>query len=601
MGQTVTATFTAAANGNAFAVLPDDSLTYTVTGTYTGAMIFERSRNNGATWTPVVSGTSGQVFSGSVENTSGMTERYRWRSTVATGTASTTIADVDKVVQRFVNRDNVPRIEITDDGVNLYGTVLVDGQPIGTGGGSAFGGAPAGTYAIVDTLGAVDATDGSAGNPLTRTYAVEVGGVYSTVVDTYTYGTGSEINGEPTAVVRSSVETAQTFAVSSASSGLTGAAVTVTFDPAGSGAWPAGTVLTPTITGASGLAGTFAPTSRTLGVGVTASQTFDFTPTGAGTGNLTAIAVPGITASAVQAFTATAVTFVLDSYTGAAFAYSPRKLRSAQTFCMRVRASSGSFNTGIYDVAADTAGVSASTALTYVSGASGATTISALLGGSANVQIVTWYDQSGNGRDITQPNTTLQPDFARSGVLIPLDIGKPNAIGGNAAANKFLSRDSIAATDLLTSGNQGTTFFVSNVLANSASQSLFSIAAASASLTNNYAYGKFGTSSNADFDAPETGGRTTETAAPLGAQQHSMWRNGADAVIRRGGAAVTTVAGRTGALSGTVNINVFLGNQFNNFFYFNGQIGELIHYPTKIADASIIAVDAEQKEYWGTP
>lgn len=470
-----------------------------------------------------------------------------------------------------------------------------------SGGGGAFGGAPSGAYAIYDTLGAVDATDGSAGNPLTRTYAVASGGVYSTVVDTYTYGTGSEINGEPTAVVRSSIDTAQTFAVSSDSSGSTGVGITVTFDPAGSGAWPAGTVLTPTITGASGLTGTWSPTSRTLGAGVTASQTFTFTPTAAGTGNLTATAVPGITASAVQAFTATAVTFVLDAYTGAAFAYSSRKLRSAQTFCMRVRASSGTYNTGIYDVAADTAGVSASTALTYVSGASGAATVGDLLGGSANVQIVTWYDQSGNSRDVTQGTTSTQPDFARSGALIPLDTALPNAIGGNAGANKFLARNTVTATDLLTSGNQGTTFFVSNVLANSASQSLFSIGAGSASVTNNYAYGKFGTSADANFDAPETGGRLTETSAPLGAQQHSVWRNGADAAIRRGGTSRATGASQTGALSGSVNISLFIGNQYNNFFYFSGQIGELIHYPTKIADASIVAIDAEQKAFWGTP
>jgi len=130
VGQTVTQDFTGAGQGNAFGIGPQDSLTYSVTGTYTGAMYFERSNNNGASWESVQTGTSGQSFSGTIMNESTFTQRFRWRSTVETGTAGTTIADVDNVSTRFTNRRGEDRVTISDDGVQLYGVVKVNGVEI---------------------------------------------------------------------------------------------------------------------------------------------------------------------------------------------------------------------------------------------------------------------------------------------------------------------------------------------------------------------------------------------------------------------------------------------------------------------------------------
>ena len=62
--------------------------------------------------------------------------------------------------------------------------------------------APYGTTQTVDVLGLSSATDGSAGNPVTRTYYCIQGGLYGTITDTYTYGTGSLINNLPVRIVR---------------------------------------------------------------------------------------------------------------------------------------------------------------------------------------------------------------------------------------------------------------------------------------------------------------------------------------------------------------------------------------------------------------
>lgn len=52
--------------------------------------------------------------------------------------------------------------------------------------------------------------------------------------------------------------------------------------------------------------------------------------------------------------------------------------------------------------------------------------LSALLAfaGGSNVHVVTWYDQSGNNRNCTQPTTTLQPRIVNAGVVETLS-GRP--------------------------------------------------------------------------------------------------------------------------------------------------------------------------------
>jgi hypothetical protein len=104
-----------------------------------------------------------------------------------------------------------------------------------------------------------------------------------------------------------------------------------------------------------------------------------------------------------------ATSYLLDTYTGAAAAYSLRKLRTTYTGpAIRVRRSSDNTEQNIgFDV----------------SGNLDTTSLSSFVG-SGNGFVTTWYDQGGNGSDATQTNASSQPQIVLSGVLHTLN-GKP--------------------------------------------------------------------------------------------------------------------------------------------------------------------------------
>jgi hypothetical protein len=95
------------------------------------------------------------------------------------------------------------------------------------------------------------------------------------------------------------------------------------------------------------------------------------------------------------------VPLLLDLYPNAAAAYSVRKLRTAYTgACIRVRRSSDNAeqDIGFSGNDLDTAAL-----LAFV--------------GSGNGFVTTWYDQSGNGLNLTQPTAGTQMRIVNSGVL----------------------------------------------------------------------------------------------------------------------------------------------------------------------------------------
>ena len=94
--------------------------------------------------------------------------------------------------------------------------------------------------------------------------------------------------------------------------------------------------------------------------------------------------------------------FLLDTYPGALGAYSFRKLSSTYSGnCIRVRRSSDNTeqNIGFVNNVLDTASL-----LTFV--------------GAGNGFITTWYDQSGNSKDVTQSTGVNQPRIVISGTLV---------------------------------------------------------------------------------------------------------------------------------------------------------------------------------------
>jgi hypothetical protein len=93
--------------------------------------------------------------------------------------------------------------------------------------------------------------------------------------------------------------------------------------------------------------------------------------------------------------------YFLDTYSGAAAGYSLRKLSSSYTGnCITVRRSSDSAeqNIGFVNNVLDTTAL-----LSFV--------------GADTGFVKTWFDQSGNGNNLTQTNTLLQPYIVNTGVL----------------------------------------------------------------------------------------------------------------------------------------------------------------------------------------
>lgn len=115
--------------------------------------------------------------------------------------------------------------------------------------------------------------------------------------------------------------------------------------------------------------------------------------------------------------------FLLDFFPNAATAYSLRRLRFSYTgSAIRVRRSSDNTE---QDIGFDIAGGLDTTSITSFCG-------------SGNGFVTTWYDQSGNGRNITQTTASNQPRIVTSGSII-INKTLPSVQFGLSGATTFLT------------------------------------------------------------------------------------------------------------------------------------------------------------------
>jgi hypothetical protein len=137
-----------------------------------------------------------------------------------------------------------------------------------------------------------------------------------------------------------------------------------------------------------------------------------------GYGNSMFLATHGILARSASVPT---FSYLLDTYSGAAAAYSLRKLSSTYTGnAIRVRRSSDNTEQdfGFVNNVLDTASL-----LTFC--------------GAGNGFVTTWYDQSGNARNSTQTTAANQPQIVSSGSLLLLNT--KGVIEFNGVTGKALS------------------------------------------------------------------------------------------------------------------------------------------------------------------
>jgi hypothetical protein len=154
------------------------------------------------------------------------------------------------------------------------------------------------------------------------------------------------------------------------------------------------------------------------GESIVQNPTFSFLTTGFKNITLLAGKVGAGGVEVKNSFIEILAALLLDAFPNAAAAYSLRKLRAAYTgSAIRVRRSSDNTEQDI--------GFNGSNGLD--------TTALATFVGAGNGFVTTWYDQSGNGRDVTQTSSANQPQIVNSGSVI-LENGKP-AVQFNGTSN----------------------------------------------------------------------------------------------------------------------------------------------------------------------
>ena len=173
-------------------------------------------------------------------------------------------------------------------------------------------------------------------------------------------------------------------------------------------------------------------------------------------------------------------TYLLDLYpaTPAYHAYSVRKLRNLYPgFCLRIRRTTTTPNpvtTTTVDLSFDENNtISFSSNIVPVSGTTtAATTLGQFAAGTvdgftaSSINVVTWYDQSGNGKNVTQATTTSQPFLVIAGVLQVIDGSV--AVRFNAVNNQQLS-----LADASTSYSNMSCFVLSNSISATANTNAY--------------------------------------------------------------------------------------------------------------------------------
>ena len=256
----------------------------------------------------------------------------------------------------------------------------------------------------------------------------------------------------------------------------------------------------------------------------------------------------------------TPVATLLDAYPGAFAAYSLRLMRNLYTgSAIRVRRD----NNNEQDIG-------------FVEGELDTVSLLAFAGGSGNAWIRTWYDQSGNGVNVTQTNTGQQPQIVSSGTVIVEANGKP--------AIKFDgSNDVLKNTNGWTQGSSRNDF---NVLSSDGTgggvwNTDFSPRFSQNLRCNSMKFGTLGfTSSNAVVAVNEPNASTINTSYLVTGEYDltttalSLYKNGSLEVT------ASMVNQRTGT-GGDVSIGT---NYQSTAGYFGGKIQEIVSYQTRKAD-----------------
>lgn len=133
---TVSASFTGTTAGGVLSVKHLDKITYTVSGTFVGTWVLERSQDNGISYEAMVSGTgSATALPHEVITKNSQPADYRFRcSAFTSGTIVTSFSDATSpIVSELKDSNGNVVLQITEGGVIVPGTIAVTGTSAFTG------------------------------------------------------------------------------------------------------------------------------------------------------------------------------------------------------------------------------------------------------------------------------------------------------------------------------------------------------------------------------------------------------------------------------------------------------------------------------------
>lgn len=117
----VSNSFTAAGAGTSIFAYKGDQLSYSVSGTFVGTVIIERSDNNAASWVEVNRFTAAASGGMEVDFGGSNSGLYRFNCVAFTsGTIVCSISDVDTIVASWKNSKGETLLEINEQGVSTY-------------------------------------------------------------------------------------------------------------------------------------------------------------------------------------------------------------------------------------------------------------------------------------------------------------------------------------------------------------------------------------------------------------------------------------------------------------------------------------------------
>jgi hypothetical protein len=243
---------------------------------------------------------------------------------------------------------------------------------------------------------------------------------------------------------------------------------------------------------------------------------------------------------------------LLDTYPGAAIAYSMRLLRTAYTgSAIRVRRSSDNAEQNIG----------------FISGNLDTTALTTFCSGT-NGFVTTWYDQSGNGRNATQTTASLQPQIVSSGSIINVNSKPCVQFDGSNDIMKFIGSGTSSSNTL---------FVLSKSNNNSASyQTITSIGSIQPATAFAYLY--FGASPN-DSRAIYSDVLTSQDGARTLVQELVTINAVSTTISMLVNNSSVSLTNNTRILTTNLN-NVQIGNDTQYNDPFNGSIQEVVLYTT---------------------